>query len=169
MVKPATRLMEAVSVTVSEITNIAAQALPTGASKEQTLIDASANIVTTLNTLRFGRNVSPTWVLADVSNNPAANASLVIKKVTAGKVGHVYGFLIASEDPSNNFSLNWVSGSANKQMLIVYPGSGTQVVEVDTALTEGLSADAGTEVIIKNREAAVSGARMQAGILYAEL
>lgn len=164
MVVHGNRTLTAAQVVVTTIDTITASALPSGATKDATLIDMSHNV-------QWNRNLStkPTWAYADPSNNAAANSALIQKTVSTGKSGHVYGLMISSEDPSNNFVLGWTSGSASKSMLIVMNTPGTMMIKENVPLTEGAPADAGTAVNVKNSQAATAGARLQAWMLYGEI
>lgn len=152
-------LTEAVNVEVTKIDTIGSVDASLNAIK--LYLDASIN---------FGRNVRPTWVTPDISSNAGANSDLVTKTVGAGKVGYIYGWEIVSEDTSNNFTLNWTSGSAAKSLLIVFAGSGNAMHQYQgAAANEGFPCDPLTNCSIKNTVAAQTAKRLQARLLYAEV
>jgi hypothetical protein len=117
---------------------------------------------------RWGREVSPEWVHADELTAPGAGTALVTKAVTAGKTGYIYGFFISAQG-ANDFLLNWTSGGAARSKRIVFGGGGSTECVDPIALNEGLGADAGTNVIITNVNAATAGMIYQANLLYGEV
>jgi hypothetical protein len=118
--------------------------------------------------IRFGRNVTPTWINGSETTAPAANTALVSKTVTTGKSGYIYGFMITAQE-ANDFKINWTSGGSAKSKRIVFGGKGTTHFVDVVALNEGLPADAGTSVTITNVNAGGSGMVYQCALLYAEL
>jgi hypothetical protein len=125
--------------------------------------------LTTLATLkRWGRNVSPTWVVGSEVAAPAAGTALVSRTVSTGKTGYVYGFLISSGE-SNDFRLTWTSGGTSRSLRIVLASKGTVVLISPVPVNEGLPADGGTSVSVTNVSAGSSGVVYQAAILYAEV
>jgi hypothetical protein len=132
--------------------------------------DPNINIsLTGLSVLvRWGRNVTPTWIHAVEVVAPLAGTVLVSKTVTAAMTGFLYGFFIETQEP-NDFLINWTSGGVAKSIRISFAAKGT-VESVDfVAMNEGLPADAGTAITITNVSAGNVGIIYQARLLYAEL
>jgi hypothetical protein len=118
--------------------------------------------------LRFGRNVSPAWVIGSEVTAPAANTNLVSRTVGSGKSGYVYGLLISAGE-SNDFRLVWISGGTSRSLRIVLASRGTILIVSPVALNEGLPADGGTTVAVRNVNAGSSGVVYQVAILYGEV
>jgi hypothetical protein len=118
--------------------------------------------------VRWGRNVSPAWVVGSEVTAPAANTSLVSRTVSTGKVGYVYGFLITAGE-ANDFRLAWTSGGTSRSLRIATTSKGTVVLVSPVPVNEDLSADGDTTVAIRNVSAGSSGVVYQAAILYAEV
>jgi len=118
--------------------------------------------------IRWGRNVTPTWVIGSEATAPTAGTSLVSKTVSTGKSGYIYGFMISAQE-ANDFKINWTSGATARSKRIVFGGKGTTHFVDVVALNEGLPADAGTSVTITNVNAGGSGIVYQCALLYAEL
>lgn len=140
---------------------------------ERTCCPTSTSVTTTLNTasindIRFGKNVTPTWIHATEQTAPGAGTVLVSKTVSAGKVGFIYGFLISAQE-ANDFKINWTSGSVARSIRIVFGGKGsTQDTEI-IPINEGLGADGSSIITITNISAAGIGTIYQARLLYAEI
>ncbi|GAI15270.1 unnamed protein product [marine sediment metagenome] len=129
---------------------------------------ARHEILQSLVTQRWGRDVSPEWVHADEQTAPGAGTVLVTKAVTAGKTGYIYGFFIACQE-ANDFLLNWTSGGDAYSKRIVFGGSGTTEAVDPIALNEELPADGGSNITITNVNAAAALMVYQANLLYAEV
>jgi hypothetical protein len=129
-------------------------------------IDTALSVLFAL--IRWGRNVSPSWVHGGEVPAPESNTVLVSKTVSTGKIGFIYGFFITAGE-ANDFKINWTSGGVAYSRRIVL-GSKGSVQYVDfVALNEGLPADSGTTITITNINAGGVGQVYQAGILYAEV
>ena len=125
--------------------------------------------LTTLQALiRWGRNVTPVWVIGSEYTAPSANTALVSKTVSTGKTGYIYGFMITAGE-ANDFKINWTSGTVAYSKRITFGGKGTVYFTNNIALNEGLPADAGTSVTITNVNAGSSGIVYQCALLYAEM
>jgi hypothetical protein len=118
--------------------------------------------------VRWGRNVSPVWVIGSETTAPSAGTALISKTVSTGKTGYIYGFLITAQE-ANDFKINWTSGGLSKSLRIVFGGKGTTTYTDNIPMNEGLGADAGTSITITNVNAGGSGMVYQACLLYAEL
>ncbi|MEM1710635.1 MAG: hypothetical protein QW820_07070 [Sulfolobales archaeon] len=118
--------------------------------------------------LRWGRDVSPSWVHAAEVTAPAAGTALVSKTVSAGMSGYIYGFFI-SVGEANEFLINWTSGGASYSVRIPFGGKGALHYIDFAPLNEGLPADSGTTVSITNVNAGSAGIIYQARLLYAEV
>jgi len=117
--------------------------------------------------IRWGREVKPTWIYGSETTTPSANTDLVSVNVSSGKSGYVYGFYVCA-DEGNTFRIEWTSGGSAKTYRIVMQTAGAIHYADFIALNEGLPADEGTTITIKNVNAGNSGMIYQAGILYAE-
>ena len=125
--------------------------------------------LTTLQALiRWGRNVTPTWVIGQEYTAPTANTALVSKTVSTGKTGYIYGFMITAGE-ANDFKINWTSGATSYSKRIVFGGKGTVHFVDVIPLNEGLPANAGTNITITNVNAGGTGIVYQCALLYAEL
>ncbi len=118
--------------------------------------------------LRWGRNVTPTWVHAAEQVAPGAGTALVTKAVTAGKTGYVYGFFISTGE-GNNFLINWISGGVARSIRIPFTAAGAIHFADFISLNEGLGADGGTNITITNVTAGGVGIIYQARLLYVEV
>jgi hypothetical protein len=114
--------------------------------------------------VRWGRDVTPTWIHGDEVIAPPANTALVSWSVPAGKVGYIYGFFISAGE-GNDFKINWTSGGVVYSRRIIFPGKGTLHFVDVIALNEGLPADPGTDVTITNVNAGSAGVVYQATLL----
>ncbi|MEM4596674.1 MAG: hypothetical protein QXG54_05180 [Desulfurococcaceae archaeon] len=130
------------------------------------LSDASLSTLSKL--LRWGRDVSPTWVHGGEVTAPSAGSTLVDKIVGIGRSGYIYGFYIMASEP-NHFRINWTSGNASRSLRIVFPGPGSLQYTDIIPLNEGSPADAGTTVSITVLNPGSSGSVYQARLLYAEV
>jgi hypothetical protein len=122
----------------------------------------------TLKTLRWGRDVSPSWVHGDEVTAPPAGTALVSKTVGTGKSGYIYGFFISAGE-ANDFKINWTSGGAAESIRIPFSSKGAIQYVDFAALNEGLPADGGTSITITNVNAGGTGIVYQARILYVEV
>jgi len=129
-------------------------------------LDVSLSVLARL--LRWGRDVTPTWVHGAEVTAPAAGTALVSKTVSAGKQGFVYGFFISAGE-ANDFYINWTSGGTSYKRRIPLPSKGAVQYVDFVPLNEGLPADGGTNITITNVNAGSAGVAYQAAILYAEL
>jgi hypothetical protein len=129
-------------------------------------LDTALSALQTL--IRWSRNVTPAWVLGAENTAPAAGTALVSKTVSTGKTGYIYGFLITAQE-ANDFKINWTSGGSAKSYRIVFGGKGTMIVKLESALNEGLGADAGTSITVTNVNAGSAGIVYQCALLYAEV
>jgi hypothetical protein len=116
---------------------------------------------------RWGRNVSPAWVVGSEVTAPAAGTALVSRTVSTGKTGYVYGFLVTAGE-ANDFRLTWTSGGTARSLRVTFASKGTVVLVSPVPVNEGLPADGGTSVSVTNVNAGSSGVVYQAAILYAE-
>lgn len=125
--------------------------------------------LTGLSTLvRWGRNVTPTWIHAAEVVAPLAGVVLVSKTVTVLMTGFLYGFFIETQEP-NDFLINWTSGGVATSIRVSFAAKGA-IESVDpVAMNEGLPADAGTNITITNVTAGNVGIIYQARLLYAEV
>ncbi len=114
--------------------------------------------------VRWGRDVTPTWVHGGEVIAPPANTALVSWAVPSGKTGYIYGFFI-SADEGNDFKLNWASGGVAYSRRVVFSSKGTLHFVDVIALNEGLPADPGTNVTITVVNAGNGGAVYQAALL----
>lgn len=119
-----------------------------------------------VNSIRFGRNVSPSWIYGAEITAPASGTTLVSRAVSSGKNGYIYGFYISAGE-GNSFRLRWVSRGTTYTIMVVFPGPGSIQYADFIALNEGLPADGNTTITITNVN--VGGSVYQAGILYAEV
>jgi len=130
------------------------------------------NLDTALSALarlsRWGRDVSPLWVLGGEVTAPAAGTALVSRSVSSGRSGYIYGFIITAGEP-NDFKLSWTSGGAARGLRIALASRGSVVLVTPVPVNEGLPADGGTTVSIANVVAGGSGVVYQAALLYAEV
>ena len=126
------------------------------------------NIYSMPANIRWGRNVTPAWVIGSETTAPAAGTALVSKTVSTGKTGYIYGFMITAGE-ANDFKINWTSGATSYSKRIVFGGKGTVHFVDVIPLNEGLPANAGTSVTITNVNAGGTGIVYQCAILYAEL
>jgi len=118
--------------------------------------------------IRWGRDVTPTWIYAAEVAGPAAGTALVTQGVGAGHAGYIYGFFI-SVGEGNDFLLNWTSGGLAYSKRLVF-GAGGTVESVDQIpLNEGLAADGGTNITITNVNVGGGAIVYQANLLYAEV
>jgi len=117
---------------------------------------------------RFGRNVEPIWIHGSEITAPAANTNLVSRTVSTGKIGYIYGFFINTQE-ANDFLIVWTSGGTTRQIRITFSGAGAIHYADFIALNEGLPADSGTTIAIRNVNAGSTGKIYQARLLYAEL
>jgi hypothetical protein len=118
--------------------------------------------------IRWGRNVTPAWVLGAENTAPAAGTALVSKTVSTGKTGYIYGFIITAQEV-NDFKINWTSGGSSKSLRITFGGKGTTGYTNNVPMNEGIGADAGTSITITNVNAGGSGVVYQACLLVAEV
>jgi hypothetical protein len=118
--------------------------------------------------IRWGRNVTPAWVLGAENTAPAAGTTLVSKTVSTGKTGYIYGFIITAQEV-NDFKINWTSGGSSKSLRITFGGKGTTGYTNNVPMNEGLGADAGTSITITNVNDGGSGMVYQACLLVAEV
>jgi hypothetical protein len=117
---------------------------------------------------RFGRSVSPAWVIGGEVTAPAAGTNLVSRTVSGGRTGYVYGLLITAGE-SNNFRLIWTSGGTSRSLRFTTASRGSILVVSPVPLNEGLPADGGTTVAVQNVNAGSSGVVYQVAILYGEV
>jgi hypothetical protein len=117
---------------------------------------------------RWGRNVEPTWIHGTAQTAPGIGTVLVTQTVTAAMQGFFWGFLITAGE-ANEFLINWTSGAVARSIRINFGGRGTTEAEDQTAMNEGLPADAGTVITITNVSAGGVGIVYQARLLFAEL
>jgi hypothetical protein len=129
-------------------------------------IDIALSVLFAL--IRWGRNVSPSWVHGGEVTAPAANTALVSKTVSVDKIGFIYGFFISAGE-ANDFKINWTSGGVTYSRRIVLGSKGSIQYTDFIAFNEGFPADAGTTITITNVNAGSAGIVYQAGILYAEI
>jgi len=129
-------------------------------------LDVTLTVLSRL--IRYGRNVSPSWVHGNEVTAPSANTSLVSHTVSSGKQGLIYGFYISS-DEANVFRIEWVSGGVSKAIRIKFGGGGSIHYADFFAMNEGLPADAGTEIKIVNVNAGSSGKVYQARLFIGEV
>jgi len=130
------------------------------------------NIDTALSTLarliRWGRDVTPTWVHGGEVTAPAAGTALVSKTVSSGKSGYIYGFFITAGE-ANDFKISWTSSGTTYTRRIIFGGKGSLQYADFVPLNEGLPADGGSTITITNVNAGSAGVIYQAAILYAEV
>jgi hypothetical protein len=119
------------------------------------------------STIRWGRNVEPSWTHGSEATAPAAGSTLVSKTVSTGKRGFIHGFIISAQE-ANDFKVNWTSSSAAKSVRIVFGARGTVKDVSMIPLNEGFPADAGTSITVTNVNAGASGAIYQASVLVLE-
>jgi len=117
---------------------------------------------------RWGRSISPRWIIGSEVSAPAAGAALLSQTVSAGKSGYIYGFFITASE-ANQFYLQWSSGGTAYKRRIILPSAGTVHYADFVPLNEGLPADASSTVSIIVVNAGSSGSVYQAGILYGEV
>jgi hypothetical protein len=117
---------------------------------------------------RWGKDVTPFWVLGSELTAPAANTALVSQTVTSGKTGFVYGLIITAGE-ANDFKLNWTSGGTARSVRFTLASKGSVVLISPVALNEGLPADGGSSITITNVNAGSTGIVYQATLLYAEV
>jgi hypothetical protein len=118
--------------------------------------------------IRWGRDVTPTWIYAAEVPGPGLGAVLVTQGVGAGHVGYIYGFFI-SVGEGNDFLLNWTSGGLAYHRRMVFGAGGTVEAIDQIPLNEGLGADGGTNITITNVNAGGVAIVYQANLLYAEV
>jgi len=135
-------------------------------SKLNSQLDVTLTVLSRL--IRYGRNISPSWIHGDEVAAPSANTSLVSHMVSSGKQGLIYGFYVSS-DEENVFKIIWVSGGVTRSIRIVFGGGGSIHYVDFFALNEGYPADAGTEIKIVNVNAGGSGKIYQARLFIAEV
>jgi len=135
-------------------------------SKLNSQLDVTLTVLSRL--IRYGRNVSPSWVHGNEVAAPSANTSLVSHTVSGGKHGLIYGFYVSS-DEENVFKIMWVSGGVTRSIRIVFGGGGTIHYVDFFAMNEGQPADSGTEIKIVNVNAGGSGKIYQARLFIAEV
>jgi len=123
---------------------------------------ASARII------RWGREVSPTWIHAAEAVAPGAGAVLVTQAVGAGMVGYIYGFFIACTE-ANSFLVNWTSATVAYSKRMVFGAGGSMEAIDNIAFNEGLPADAGSNITITNVNAGLALQVYQACLLFAEV
>ena len=116
---------------------------------------------------RFGRHISPAWVIGSEVTAPAAGTNLVSRSVSSGKAGYIYGLLITAGE-SNEFKLIWTSGGAGRSLRVTTASRGSILIVSPVPLNEGLPADGGTSISIQNVNAGSSGVVYQAALLYGE-
>ena len=129
-------------------------------------LDVTLTVLSRL--IRYGRNISPSWIHGDEVAAPSANTSLVSHMVSSGKQGLIYGFYVSS-DEENVFKIIWVSGGVTRSIRIVFGGGGSIHYVDFFALNEGYPADAGTEIKIVNVNDGGSGKMYQARLFIAEV
>ena len=113
------------------------------------------------------KNVSLRWAYGDETDEPDAGATLLRKKVTAGKVAYVYGYFLSANE-TNDFRISWENDGNSQSIRVPLVTRGELRVVEAIAINEGVPADAGSELQIKNVKAGSSGSVYQVGILYAE-
>lgn len=118
--------------------------------------------------IRWGRDVSPAWVVGAEISAPAAGTPLVSVTVSPGKQGYIYGFAVTATE-ANSFRIRWTSGGVAYSYLIHFPSAGTLHYADLIAINEGLPADGGTAISIANVDASSAGSVYQAMLLYAEV
>jgi len=114
------------------------------------------------------KNVSLRWAYGDETDEPDAGATLLRKKVTAGKAGYIYGYFLSANE-TNDFRISWENGGDAQSVRVPLVTRGELRVVESIAINEGIPADAGSELQIKNVKAGSSGSVYQVGILYAEV
>jgi len=115
--------------------------------------------------IRWGRDVTPAWIIGSEIVAPVINTILVSRTVSAGKRGYIYGFFISTEE-SNIFYIQWVSGGTTYRIRI--PASrGLMYTVLPCAVNDDLPADSAStiSIIVANAGSTV----YQAGLLYAEV
>jgi hypothetical protein len=142
-------------------------ALPVTVSPGDVYFIRETSSPTSANLIRWGRNVTPTWVHAAEQIAPGALTVLVTQAVTAGLSGFIYGFFV-SVGEGNDFLINWTSATVAYSKRLVFGGGGVIQAVEGTPMNEGLPADGGTNVTITNVNAGGAGIVYQANILYAE-
>jgi hypothetical protein len=123
---------------------------------------------TAVNTIRWGRNVSPIWIHAAEKTSPIAGGTLLLKVVSSGKSGYIYGFFISAGE-ANNFKINWVSGGSGYSIRIPFGGLGAVQYADFVAMNEGAPADGSSTITVTNVSAGQAGVYYQARLLYAEI
>lgn len=111
--------------------------------------------------MRWGRNLTPTWIHNVPIVAPGAGAVLVTYPVGVGLVGYIYGFFVSAQE-ANRFVLNWTSGGVPYAMSIVFAAPGSTECVDPAPINEGIPADAGTNITITNVTAGGAGATYQA-------
>ena len=129
-------------------------------------LDVTLTVLSKL--MRYGRNISPSWVHGNEITAPSANTSLVSHTVSSGKQGLIYGFYISS-DEENVFRIEWVSGGVTKSIRVKFGGGGTIHYVDFFAMNEGQPADSETEIKIVNVNDGSSGMVYQARLFIAEV
>jgi hypothetical protein len=138
------------------------------ATEEGNLAKLDVSLTTLAKLKRWGRNVEPFWVHGSELTAPAANTNLVLRTVTTGKQGYIYGFYITAQE-GNNFRINWISGGTSRSIRITF-GTAGSVENIDVVpMNEGLPADGGSNITITNVNAGASGRVYQARLLYVEV
>ncbi|MEM4013052.1 hypothetical protein [Metallosphaera sp.] len=99
--------------------------------------------------MRWGHLTSPTWVIGSDASNPPANTALVSFNVPGDGKAYIYGLYIATPE-SNDFYLSWVSNGVERRYYILFGAKGTLYFADLIPLNEGLPADPGTTIAIKN-------------------
>ncbi|MEM1820340.1 MAG: hypothetical protein QXU64_01980, partial [Thermofilaceae archaeon] len=92
------------------------QALATDGSLRALVVNAEA----LARLVRWGRDVSPLWVVGAEVSAPAAGTSLVSVTVSPGKQGYIYGFAVTATE-ANSFRIRWTSGGVAYSYLIHFP------------------------------------------------
>lgn len=102
--------------------------------------------------MRWGHLLTPSWVLGTVTSNPPANSAIVSYSVPAGRVGYIYGFYIAAP-AATDFRLEWTSGGTVRSYFIMFNSKGTMYFADIIPMNEGLPADPGSSIAIRNIQA----------------
>jgi hypothetical protein len=129
-------------------------------------LDVSLSVLARL--IKFNRDASPMWIYGSEISAPPSNTSLVSKTVSQGKRGYIYGVFISAGE-ANDFKIEWSSSGTRYSVRIPTSSKGAIYAIYNVPLNEGLPADEGTAVAIKNVNAGGFGVIYQAGILYLEV
>lgn len=99
--------------------------------------------------MRWGHLTSPSWVIGGDVSNPSPNTILVSFNVPENRRAYIYGLYIATPE-SNDFYLSWMSDGSERRYYILFGSKGTLYFADLIPLNEGLPADPGTTISIKN-------------------